>query len=382
METNKWSEKYKKSIDCSNPKGFSQRAHCQGRKKKLAEAKADMPCNKPRPSTSPGKKMMVKACEGGQEKLVHFGAKGYGHNYSAAARKSFRARHKCGEKKSKLSAQYWACKKLWAGPKGSKAACPSNRQCKECYETEINNLIKEALMEKMTPEKRTERRKIVKALMDKYPESRAYAIATSQVMKKDVVNEQNVNTGVKKKIILTPKQKIKRDKLAAHFGKKLPQGKAFLAATTIVAKKGSVNEEIVNPDNKGTMTRREIISRDRKARTPKIVKNIRAIKGNDTEENAKYRFATYLQIRMRGGKKGKVQSKKGKKSKLTKKQRTASIRSALSKIDQQREVLKKEKQSKVRTTEVVKNQLNKKKQKQNKAKRAAKKVARRLARKR
>jgi hypothetical protein len=29
-----WSEKYKKSIDCNNPKGFSQRAHCQGRKKK------------------------------------------------------------------------------------------------------------------------------------------------------------------------------------------------------------------------------------------------------------------------------------------------------------------------------------------------------------
>lgn len=30
----KWSEKYKKSIDCNNPKGFSQKAHCQGRKKK------------------------------------------------------------------------------------------------------------------------------------------------------------------------------------------------------------------------------------------------------------------------------------------------------------------------------------------------------------
>lgn len=28
----KWSEKYKQSIDCDNPKGFSQRAHCQGRK--------------------------------------------------------------------------------------------------------------------------------------------------------------------------------------------------------------------------------------------------------------------------------------------------------------------------------------------------------------
>ena len=29
----KWSEKYKKSINCNNPKGFSQRAHCAGRKK-------------------------------------------------------------------------------------------------------------------------------------------------------------------------------------------------------------------------------------------------------------------------------------------------------------------------------------------------------------
>jgi hypothetical protein len=29
----KWSQKYKKSINCSNPKGFSQKAHCAGRKK-------------------------------------------------------------------------------------------------------------------------------------------------------------------------------------------------------------------------------------------------------------------------------------------------------------------------------------------------------------
>lgn len=31
--TEGWSKKYKRSIDCSHPKGFSQRAHCQGRKK-------------------------------------------------------------------------------------------------------------------------------------------------------------------------------------------------------------------------------------------------------------------------------------------------------------------------------------------------------------
>jgi hypothetical protein len=29
----KWSTKYKRSIDCSHPKGFSQKAHCAGRKK-------------------------------------------------------------------------------------------------------------------------------------------------------------------------------------------------------------------------------------------------------------------------------------------------------------------------------------------------------------
>jgi len=27
-----WSNKYKKTIDCSNPKGFSQKAHCRARK--------------------------------------------------------------------------------------------------------------------------------------------------------------------------------------------------------------------------------------------------------------------------------------------------------------------------------------------------------------
>ena len=35
----KWSEKYKDSIDCKNPKGFSQKAHCQGKKKQVSEEK-------------------------------------------------------------------------------------------------------------------------------------------------------------------------------------------------------------------------------------------------------------------------------------------------------------------------------------------------------
>ena len=32
----KWTKKYKKSINCNNPKGFSQRAHCAGRRKRRA----------------------------------------------------------------------------------------------------------------------------------------------------------------------------------------------------------------------------------------------------------------------------------------------------------------------------------------------------------
>jgi len=40
----KWSEKYKRSIDCSHPKGFSQRAHCAGRKKKaMSENTEELP---------------------------------------------------------------------------------------------------------------------------------------------------------------------------------------------------------------------------------------------------------------------------------------------------------------------------------------------------
>lgn len=34
-----WSKDYKKSIDCSNPKGFSQKAHCAGRKARQAGKK-------------------------------------------------------------------------------------------------------------------------------------------------------------------------------------------------------------------------------------------------------------------------------------------------------------------------------------------------------
>jgi hypothetical protein len=89
-----------------------------------------MKCNSPRSSDRPGKKMMVKACSGGQEKLLHFGAKGYGNNYSEAARKSFKARHKCDTADDKLTPRHWACKYLWGGPGKPTTSNPKGRQGK------------------------------------------------------------------------------------------------------------------------------------------------------------------------------------------------------------------------------------------------------------
>ena len=48
-----WSAKYKKSIDCDNPKGFSQRAHCQGRAKK-SDVKEESLTEAPRIARKPG----------------------------------------------------------------------------------------------------------------------------------------------------------------------------------------------------------------------------------------------------------------------------------------------------------------------------------------
>lgn len=89
----------------------------------------NLKCNKPIRSKVKGKKRTVKACDKGKEKIIHYGATGYGHNYSPKARRSFRARHKCDEAKDKLTARYWACQDLWVKG-GSKKRCPSTRRCK------------------------------------------------------------------------------------------------------------------------------------------------------------------------------------------------------------------------------------------------------------
>lgn len=91
--------------------------------------KKTMRCGEVRPSTRPGKKIMKLYCQGGERKLVHAGAKGYGHNYSPAARKSFRARHKCSTAKPG-TARHLACTELWKGPGGRKKSSPKSRRGK------------------------------------------------------------------------------------------------------------------------------------------------------------------------------------------------------------------------------------------------------------
>jgi hypothetical protein len=85
------------------------------KRKKAAKAaklhKDKMACNKPMRQVKGGKKSVVKACEGNKEKIIRFGdASMTIKKDDPARRKSFRARHKCDEKKSKLTAGFWSCK--------------------------------------------------------------------------------------------------------------------------------------------------------------------------------------------------------------------------------------------------------------------------------
>jgi len=67
--------------------------------------------NKPKRDVQGGKKFAVAAKDGDEVRLVRFGdANMTIKKDDPERRKSFRARHKCDEKKDKLSAGYWSCK--------------------------------------------------------------------------------------------------------------------------------------------------------------------------------------------------------------------------------------------------------------------------------
>lgn len=82
-------------------------------KKKLN--KDAMACNKPKRTPShPTKSHVVKACSGGEEKIIRFGQQGVtGDKEPTARQKSFKARHAKNIAKGKMSAAYWADKVKW-----------------------------------------------------------------------------------------------------------------------------------------------------------------------------------------------------------------------------------------------------------------------------
>lgn len=87
-----------------------------------------MRCGEVRRSTRPGKKIMKLYCVGGKKKLVHAGATGYKNNYSDAARKNFKARHRCRDAKPG-TARHLACTQLWrAGGRKTTKASKSKRK--------------------------------------------------------------------------------------------------------------------------------------------------------------------------------------------------------------------------------------------------------------
>ena len=91
--------------------------------------KSKLPCNKPKRTPShKTKSHIVKACEGGKEKIIRFGQQGKKvgslsgtagkpkkgeSDKMKAKRKSFKARHAKNIKRGKMSAAYWADKVKW-----------------------------------------------------------------------------------------------------------------------------------------------------------------------------------------------------------------------------------------------------------------------------
>ena len=78
----------------------------------MAIDKSKMKCNSPRRQVQGGKKFAVLAKSGNKVRLIRYGdANMKIRKSNPAARKSFRARHRCATATDKFTARYWSCKK-------------------------------------------------------------------------------------------------------------------------------------------------------------------------------------------------------------------------------------------------------------------------------
>lgn len=79
--------------------------------------------NRPVRDTQGGKKFVVRAKVGDEERIVRFGDSSMGHYKEGGSqgeghgdegrRANFKARHNCDEKTDKLKAGYWSCNYSW-----------------------------------------------------------------------------------------------------------------------------------------------------------------------------------------------------------------------------------------------------------------------------
>jgi len=96
--TEKWSKKYKDSINCSNPKGFSQKAHCAG-KNKTEDIEENFADGKVKGKSRPGRvKKAGASCKGS---VTDLRAKAKKYSGERAKMYHWCANMKSGRKKSK-----------------------------------------------------------------------------------------------------------------------------------------------------------------------------------------------------------------------------------------------------------------------------------------
>ena len=100
----------------------------QDKKKQILKRYGLKAVNRPKMTPShPTKKAIVVAETGHKLKVIRFGSQGMGHNYSAGARRAFKARHARNIARGPSSPAYWADKFLWS-PGGSKKNPPKSQK--------------------------------------------------------------------------------------------------------------------------------------------------------------------------------------------------------------------------------------------------------------
>jgi hypothetical protein len=105
------------------PKKMTARQRANARAKRLVRKHRVKGVNQPRFTHGhKTKKGLVVMRQGNNVKLIRFGDQKMGHNFSPAARKAFKTRHRRNIRRGKTSAAYWSDKFLWnpSGPKRRK----------------------------------------------------------------------------------------------------------------------------------------------------------------------------------------------------------------------------------------------------------------------